>query len=295
MKIEDLELFTTIVRLGGFTAAANALDLPRSNVSRRINRLEEELSVPLFFRTTRQLSLTQYGKVYHEEVIKALAVLERAKQATTHVSTQPKGKLKIGILPETSEATTPILFNFIDKYPDIELDIRSINNGFVDTYQQDLDLAFHAGDIIDSNLVAKNLAGINRHIVASPEYIAQFGLPKDPEALLDRNCICFRWPNGQVDNDWVVNGKALALKGNITSNSIGLIKQTVLSGRGIGFLPRILINKELKEGQLLSLLPDCEDNFQNERIWLLYPETKAISHAAKVLIEYLAQEVPKIA
>lgn len=294
MKVEDLELFTVIVRLGGFTAAANALELSRSHVSRRINSLEEELNVQLFFRTTRQLSLTQYGRSYYEEVVKALELLERAKQVNHNLSNRPKGKVRIGLLPETDEAISPILFSFLDRYPDIELDIRSISNGFVDTYQQDLDLAFHAGEIIDSNLVAKNLSELNAQIVATPSYIATFGRPEKPEELAERNCICFRWPNGQVDNCWHFEDKTITVSGNITSNSIGLVKRSVLDSRGIGLLPRIVISAELNSGKLVSLLPEADDLNHKEKIWLLYPETKAISHATRLLIDFLAEEVPKI-
>ena len=294
MKVEDLDLFTMVVRLGGFTAAANALDLPRSNVSRRINKLEEELNAQLFFRTTRQLSLTRYGQSYFDEVVKALEALERAKHITTQIAEAPKGCVKVGLLPETDEAISPILFSFLDMYPDIELDIRSINNGFVDTYQQNLDVAFHAGEIIDSNLVARQLSHLNGTVVASPEYVNQHGYVNHPNELLDNNCICFRWPNGQVDNCWRIEDQDYHVSGNITSNSIGLIKRAVLESKGIGFLPNLLINNEIKEGELLTLMPDFDSPYQNQKIWLLYPETKGISRATRLLIEYLAKEVPRI-
>ena len=294
MKVEDLELFTTIVRLGGFTAAANALELPRSNVSRRISKLEEELNLKLFFRTTRQISLTQYGKSYYEEVVKALETLNRARLATDPISDVPKGRIKIGLLPETDEAISPLLFLFLDKYPEIELDIRSINNGFIDTYQQDLDLAFHAGEVIDSNLVAREITGLNGRIVASPDYIEKYGRPEQPHDLSDHSCICFRWPNGQVVNCWPIAGEEVMVRGKLTSNSIGLIKRAALNGRGLAFLPKLFINAELKDNELISLLNDFENPFNSEKVWLLYPETKGISRATRLLIEYLVKEVPKI-
>ena len=91
MKIEDLKLFTTVVELGSFTAAANALDLPRANVSRRINDLEKSLNIQLFFRTTRSLSVTKSGELYYNELLKALSALEKARYwAKVHMTSCSK-------------------------------------------------------------------------------------------------------------------------------------------------------------------------------------------------------------
>lgn len=294
MNTDDLELFATTVRLGSFTAAAKVLDLPRSNVSRRIGKLEEELGVKLFYRTTRQLSLTKHGKSYLKEINKILAILERAKQTNLDISNAPKGKVKIGLLPETDESISPILFSFLDKYPDIELDIRSISNGFTDIYQQDLDLSFYTGEIIDSNIVARNIFDLDGEIVASPEYIDRFGFVEKVEDLTKRNCICYRLPNGQTNNCWCINEKKILVSGNITSNSVGLIKRSLLNSLGIGFLPKIIISAELNDGRLLSVLPKNVSLRQQQKLWLLYPEAKSISRATRLLIEYLTDEVPKI-
>jgi len=292
MKIEDLKLFITVVNLGGFSAAANALELPRSNVSRRINQLEKELGVTLFFRTTRQLSLTNYGQAYFEEVQKALEALERAHQVTTNISESPKGRIKVGLLPETDEAICPILFRFQDLYPEVELDIRSISNGFIDTYQQDLDIAFHAGEVVDSSLVAKQLIDLERLLVASPEYINRSGVPRSIDQLSEHNTVCYRWPNGQIEYIWNLGESHIEVKGNISSNSIGVLKHAVIGSRGIAFLPKILLIEELRSGKLVNIFPEIHSI--EERGWLLYPETKGISKATRLLIDYLCQEIPKL-
>ncbi|MFA0543933.1 LysR family transcriptional regulator, partial [Vibrio sp. 10N.222.52.B7] len=157
MKIADLKLFTTVVELGSFTAAANALDLPRANVSRRINDLEKSLGIQLFFRTTRSLSLTKSGELYYKELLNALSALDKANHVASNLSEVAHGQIKIGLLPETSDIMQSTLFKFQDMYPKVELDIRNISNAFVDMYRQGLDLAMHGGTLSDANVVARKV------------------------------------------------------------------------------------------------------------------------------------------
>ncbi|QUM80400.1 LysR family transcriptional regulator [Moritella sp. 5] len=292
MKIEDLKLVDMIVKQGSFTKAACALDLPRSNVSRRILKLEEQLGFPLFYRTTRSLSLTNYGKAYYEQILVVLEALEKANHLTQTIAEHPKGLVKIGILSETDELLTPLIFAFSNKYPDVEIDIRTINNGFIDIYQQDLDIAFHAGSIIDSNLVAKQVVDVKRILVASPDYINRHDTPRNIEQLKQHQCIHYRWSNGMVDTSWLLSGEQVDVSGNLSSNSLGVLKQAVLHGQGIAFLPQILLSKELQEGRLINILPEYYSAV--DKGWLLYPETRAISHATRLLIDHLSEEVHKL-
>lgn len=291
MKVEDLTLFTVVVKLGSFTAAANALDLPRGNVSRRISELEQDLGVALFFRTTRQLSLTQHGEAYHQKLLKALEALEQAKDAAQQVSDSPKGKIKFGLLPESDGPLQDIIFSFQDKYPDIELDIRIINNGFLDMYPQGLDLAVHGGELLNSNIIARKVFGLKRILVASPEYLAQNLNINKIQDIENCDCVCYRWPNGEIENQWHLNDEYLQVGTKLTSNSIGFVKNSIIHGRGIGFLPQMLVGDEIRNGTLIHLLPDyCS---AKDDIWLLSPEHKGISRVTRLLIDHLLTEMPK--
>lgn len=292
MKIEDLKLVDMIVKHGGFTKAARALDLPRSNVSRRILKLEEQLGFSLFYRTTRSLSLTNYGKAYYDQILVALNALNKANQLTQSIAEQPKGLVKIGILSETDELLTPLIFSFMDKYPEVEVDIRTISNGFIDIHRQDLDVAFHAGEVIDSNLVARKVLDAKRIMVASPEYINRNDAPRSIEELKQHRCIHYRWPNGNVDTSWQLSGEEVEVAGVLNTNSLGVLKQAVLHGQGIGFLPQILLSRELQEGQLINLLPEYHSAI--DKGWLLYPQTNVISHSTRLLIEHLTEEIQKL-
>ncbi|HDM8225650.1 TPA: LysR family transcriptional regulator [Vibrio campbellii] len=292
MKIDDLKLFIKVVELGSFTAAANALDLPRANVSRRIGDLEQSLGAQLFHRTTRSLSLTNNGEAYYENLQTALTMLDSANEQVSNDTNEVCGRIKLGLLPETDELVRPILFDFHDKYPHVELDIRNINNGFRDMFQQGLDIAFHGGALFDSDIVARKLLTLDRCLVASPNYLETHGMPENLEQLKEHQCVCFRWPNGEVDNVWHFQEQSVQLSPKLISNNIGFIKNATILNRGITFMPKVLVRRELESGDLVQLLSHY--SVTEESGWLLYPQPKTLSQASRLLIDHLTNEIPKL-
>ncbi|MCY9855246.1 LysR family transcriptional regulator [Vibrio mediterranei] len=292
MKIADLKLFTKVVELGSFTAAANALDLPRANVSRRINELEKAVGSQLFHRTTRNLSLTNSGSTYFDEITQAIELFDRAQQSLSSSRDMLTGKIKLGVLPETYDLLQPILFEFHDKYPEIQLDIRSISNGFNEIFQQGLDIAIHGGTIFDSDIVARKVIQYRRALVASPEYVEEFGALESLDELDQHKCICFRWPSGDIDSQWHFDSGTASVKASLIANSVGFIKGATIRGRGISFLPTMMIQRELKQGTLVPLLH--QETAIKEDGWLLYPQPKTLNKASKVLIEHLSSEIPRL-
>ncbi|MGP8306142.1 LysR family transcriptional regulator [Vibrio sp. YIC-376] len=292
MRVDDLKLFTKVVELGSFTAAAHALDLPRANVSRRIGELERHLGTQLFHRTTRSLSLTNNGEAYHEELLKALALLDTANKHVSNKSNEVRGRIKLGLLPETYEMLQPILFDFQDQNPQVVLDIRNINNGFLDMFQQGLDIAFHGGALFDADIVARKILTLDRCVVASPNYLRERGTPGTLEELSDHQCICFRWPSGDVDNIWRFQEQNVSLQPKLISNNVGFIKSSTVLGRGISYVPKLLVKNELDAGKLTHIL--SEYSVTKETGWLLYPQPKTLSQASRLLIEHLCENIPKL-
>jgi DNA-binding transcriptional LysR family regulator len=293
MKIKDLKLFTHVVELNGFTAAANALDLPRANVSRRISELEHELGVKLFYRTTRRLSLTQQGEEYYNALLDALKSLDRANDVVMNEAKTPKGKVKLGLMPESDESLQPLLFKFQNLYPEISLDIRNISNGFADLYRLGLDIVVHSGKIENTDVVARKLIGLPKRLVATPTYIEEKGGVSSIADLQNHVCVCYRLPNGNIDDVWEIGGKPQQVQSRLNSNNIGFVKRAVLQHQGIGCLPSILVDKEIESGQLCQLL--AHEQFTIDNVWLLFPERKNISRSSQLLIDFLIQEVPSIA
>ena len=287
-----MKLFIKVVELGSFTAAAKAFDIPRGKVSRKIAELECHLNATLFHRTTRTLSLTNSGDTYYVEIKKALDIIDNAALNIHSGNKSLSGKIKIGLLPETHELIHPIIFQFHDKYPDIELDIRTITNGFEDMFQQGLDIAFHGGRVHDSNLVAKKILTLERCLVASPVYLQENGYPQTLDDLRKHQCICYRWPSGEVDKQWQFTPKPIELNTKLICNSIGFIKSATMAGRGISLLPKLMIENELINNQLSIILP--ESSSVEEHGWLLYPQRNTLSTASLALIDWLKEEIPKL-
>ncbi len=292
MKINDLKLFTKVVELGSFTAAANAFDIPRGKVSRKIHELEIQLNAKLFHRTTRSLSLTNSGEAYYYEMLKALEIIDTASHKINIRNTNLKGKIKLGLLPETHELIQPILFAFQDLHPEITLDVRTIRNGFDDLLEQGLDIAFHGGEIYDSNVVAKEVLKINRCLVASPDYLSKHGTPLSIEELPEHSAVCFRWPNGNVDNVWTLDGQNIEVTPKLMCNSAGFMRSATVAGRGIGYLPNVMIQDELAKRKLIPILKDTF--IEEEKAWLLHPPLNTLTHASRNLIDFIVKEVPSL-
>lgn len=292
MRLDDLKLFITVVQLGSFTAAANALDLPRANVSRRIGELEKYLNAQLFFRTTRKLRLTQHGEIYYRELQKVVEGIENAQEALYQLDDKPVGKVKIGILPDSDEAVEPILTKFQQIYPEIELEVRLCQNSYQGIYEQGLDLAFHVGQLQDSSFVARHITKIGRFLLASPKYIEQYGQPETVEDIASHRCICYRWPDGTLEDVWHFADCSIKVLPKLSSNSTNFVRRSMIAGQGISFLPLLLAVNAMENGELVQVLPEYQST--TEDFWLLYPNRHGISHATRLLIDHLLEEIPKI-
>ena len=293
MRIEDLNLFTIVVKLGSFTAAANALDLPRANVSRRIGELEKSLNAQLFFRTTRQLRLTQHGEVYYHELLTVLEGFEQAKNKLLDIDEKPVGKVKVGFLPESDEALQPALAKFQQMYPDIELDLRITNNYATDIYSQALDFVLHAGKVQDSGFIAGRLLSLGRSIYASPEYLNKHGEPKTLQQLAQHEAICYRWPDGTLDDKWDLITDIVKVNCRFSCNHMGFVRRAIVGGQGIGFMPPLFALAAIENHSIVRILSEYES--KKEDVWLIYPDRKGISLPTRLLIDFLLQEIPKYA
>ncbi|MGS0675685.1 LysR family transcriptional regulator [Shewanella sp. 0m-4] len=291
MRIEDLKLFTIVVKLGSFTAAATALDLPRANVSRRIGDLEKSLNAQLFFRTTRQLRLTQHGETYYHDLLGVLDGFEQAKNKLLDLDEKPVGKVKVGFLPESDEALQPALAKFQLLYPDIELDLRFTNNYVNDIYNQGLDFVLHAGKIKDSGFIARKILSLGRGMYASPEYIAKHGAPTTLAQLSAHQTICYRWPDGTLDDNWDLISETIKVNCRLSANHMGLVRRAIVGGQGIGFMPPLFALAAIESQNLVRILPEYES--KKEDVWLIYPDRKGISLPTRLLIDFLLQEIPE--
>ncbi|MBW3138315.1 LysR family transcriptional regulator [Ferrimonas balearica] len=292
MRTDDLKLFMTVVDLGSFSAAAEALNLPRANVSRRIGELEKRLGSTLFSRTTRKLSLTPVGQELYQRFETLMPMLDAALDSVRSQSRHPVGKIKLGLLPEAELILHPLLQQFMERYPQISLEVTVSANGYQDLIQLGLDLCLHAGVLADSSFVARSLGRFGRGLYASPDYLARHGHPERLEQLAEHRLLGFRWPDGTQERHWQFEQATVPVEATLLSNSMTYLRRATVEGAGISHLPELQAVQHVLSGELVPLLTQYQS--PQEEVWLVYRDRVALNHAARLMLDWLLAEVPKI-
>lgn len=285
--ITDLEIFARVARTGNMSAAGREMGLSPAVVSKRISLLEDRLNTRLFQRTTRQLTLTETGEGYFKRVVDILSLIEEAEDFVSRRNTKPRGLLKVTAPTSFSRLhMAPFLPDFMNKYPEIELDFNLTDN-FVDIIREGFDLAVRIGELQDSSLVQRKLASDTRVICGSPDYLAKAGVPKTLADLDDHNCLSAGAQDFWRLQDPEGGQRALKVKGNIRSNSFEFMREALLAGMGLGLRSTWDIAAELKSGALQIVLPEWR-GADSVAIYAVYPCRDFMPEKMNVFIEYLA-------
>lgn len=268
--LNEMAIFAVVVDSGSFTKAAEKLKLPKSTVSRKVSQLERRVGVRLINRTTRNLKPTETGKVYHQHCLKMLEQAEEADRVVNNMQSEPSGLLRI---------STPLAFgtpffistikSFLDQYPKVNIEIVADNKS-LDMLDEEIDIAFRIGPLADSSLVTRNLGTARLSLCASPDYLAKHGQPKSLEDLDNHTCI------SHPASPWIFNrtGQEVEIepRARMTANDMEMIKNMALEGMGIAAAPQILISEDIREGRLVTLLPDMP--FVERTFYLVYPSRR---------------------
>lgn len=287
MQWQGVNEFVAVYETNSFTSAGKQLNCSTAQISRQVNALENRLGSKLLYRTTRKVSATEAGKIYYQHCRQILDALQDAEQALTDLQTSPKGKLKVTAPVAYGEShITPLLNNFVLKYPDLELECQ-LTNQTVDLIDEGFDLAIRLGRLNDSSMIARKLSSRRLHVCATPSYLARKGEPHTLSELSHHSCL-----RGTLDY-WRFKSKGLErnlrIEGKIRCNSGHALLDAALKGLGIVQLPDYYVDKALNTGQLVSLLTpfQCED----EGIWALYPQNRLLSPKVRLLVDYLKKEL----
>ncbi|MCT4700986.1 LysR substrate-binding domain-containing protein [Enterobacteriaceae bacterium H20N1] len=288
---EELTIFVAVVESGSFSRAAEQLGQANSAISRAVKKLEMKLGVSLLNRTTRQLSLTEEGERYFRRVQQILQEMAAAENELMETRQTPRGLLRIdAATPVMLHLLMPLVKPFRERYPEMTLSLVS-SETFINLIERKVDVAIRAGTLTDSSLRARPLFASYRKIIASPDYLAQNGIPQSAEDLKDHLCLGFsetsslnRWPVAQSD------GQLYDITAGISSNSGETIKQLCLRGNGIACLSDYMINQEIAEGKFVELLADkllpVEMPFS-----AVYYSDRAVSTRIRAFIDFLSEHV----
>ncbi len=283
--ISDLDIFARVARTANMSAAGREMGLSPAVVSKRISLLEDRLGARLFQRTTRHLTLTETGEGYFKRVVDILSLIEEAEDFVSRRNTRPRGILKVTAPTAFSRLhIAPHLPSFLSRYSDIELDMHLTDN-FVDIIRDGFDVAIRIGELQDSSLVARKLAGDDRVLCATPAYLAEAGVPQSLNDLERHNCLL-----AGAQDMWRLDGPdgpvQVRVKGNIRSNSGEFVREALLSGLGIGLRSTWDVAAELEDGTLDVVLPQYK-GASSVGIFAVYPCREFMPNKVNVFIEFL--------
>jgi DNA-binding transcriptional LysR family regulator len=273
---------------GSFTAAALVLGRDASIVSRRVSALEARLGVRLLERTTRRLSPTEAGIVYHQRMRAALTMMNEAGAEVSQANEVATGNLRIA-LPATfgQRWIGPMLSDFLATWPEVTLDVE-FSDRYIDLVHERFDVAVRLGELADSSLIARMLAPNNRIAVASPAYLARRGPPETPDQLAAHDCLAnprlkgypeWRFYRGEEQSAVRVRPRMLA------DDSTSLVS-AACAGMGITVCARWLVGAELADRRLVRVLPDWEYEHSGN-IHVVRPSARFTALKTRVFVDWL--------
>jgi DNA-binding transcriptional LysR family regulator len=291
-----LELGTLVAAAdhGGFSAAARALGVTPSAVSKTISRLETRLGVRLLNRTTRRLTPTADGESLIARGRQILAELDEAEMQVTRSRGAPRGLLKINTLVAFGlHALPPVLPEFLRRYPEVQIEL-SITDRLVDLVDEGIDLAVRSGRLPDSTLVARRICDTERMICAAPAYLKRNGAPRRPDDLLGHNCIVIagapqlrRWP---FDDPKAPGGiRAIEVGGNVAANNAENVLQMALLGVGIVRLGDLVTAEHVRAGRLVPILVG-QHHVEPLTLHAVYPQSRLRSPKVTAMVDFLIEE-----
>jgi DNA-binding transcriptional LysR family regulator len=281
-SVSELQVFAKVVEQQGFTAAARALELPKSSVSRTVARLEDRLGVRLLQRTTRSLNLTDAGATFYGHATRILADIEQAERAVHSLAEVPRGTLRISApLSFGSLFLGDLVADYMAQHHEVDVEVV-LSDRLVDLIEEGFDLVVRVGALRDSSLVARKLGQAARRLVASPAYLAEHGTPTEPADLSDHQCLLYGYE--ATGANWrLAQGPEVAVTGRLRSNNGSVLRAAALKGHGIAFLPEFLVACDLHTGRLVELLPQHEH--AEAGIWVVYPHGRHLSAKVRAFVD----------
>jgi DNA-binding transcriptional LysR family regulator len=284
-RSDDLDILLMVVDSGGFSAAAEAMDIQVARVSRAVNKVEQQLGVTILNRTTRRVALTDEGRQFVESVRAGLLQLQRAEDELVSRGELPQGRLRIDAAsPFLFHQLVPLVKEFRAAYPDIQLELTS-NEGYVDLLEKRTDVAIRIGKLEDSTLHVRPLGKSLLNVVAAPDYLASRGTPQTVSELAQHELLGFI--DMKVLNHWPLKGCEPITPTIGVSNGESL-RQLALTGNGIACLSGFMVNEDLAAGRLVKLLEAERITLaEREQINVVYYKSSTVARRISAFIEFI--------
>lgn len=291
--LNETLIFAKVVELGSFTAAARALGLPKTTVSRKVQELEARLAARLLHRSTRRLGLTEAGSLYLEHARRIAHELDQAESAVHQLQGGPRGWLRLSVPYSLGlHGIAPLLVEFRAQHPEVRVDMR-MDNAIVDLIAGEFDLALRFGDLPDSTLIARPLARLQTQVFASPAYLAQHGEPLEPEDLAHHRTLAmtqhrqggrFLWHlvNGEREQDFPVQPV-------IATNDPFALLPPLLGGEGLMLASQPVVSAALQRGSVRRVLAAWRGPIG--QLHAVFPPGRVVPPKVRAFIDFLGERL----
>ncbi|MNG76323.1 HTH-type transcriptional regulator DmlR [compost metagenome] len=287
--LNDIALFVEVVKTRSFRGAAEALGMPNSTLSRRISLLEKEIGLRLMHRTTRKMELTEAGLIYYDRCRRIVDEARLAHEQLGQMLVQPTGLLRASLSVDfASVFLAPIIAEFSANYPGISFEFdytpRQVN-----LISEPFDVAIRLGEPADSSLIARKIARLPRYLYASPEYIRNHGQPAHPDELIVHECL--RMSTDSTSYWELFRGQEcvkVTPQGKFLMNSVGMIKRFAAMNLGVGLLSAELVREEVKNGELVQMLPEWQASAVS--VYAI-TETRLLPAKTQCFIDFLREKL----
>lgn len=292
LEANDLLLFARVADEGSFSRAAEKAGMPKSSVSRRIAMLESQLGERLLLRTTRKLTVTDFGRSVLEHAHQVMDEVEAAASLAQQRQLQPSGRLRVSMPADFANGVLgQLLADFVQRYPAVSLEL-DLSPRRVDLIGENFDLALRTGHLPDdASLAARRVAVFSFGLYASPAYVGRRGEPADPEALMSHDALRLLarsgepvpWVLTQGDRRWegVPPGRA-------TANSPDLLLRLARQGVGIATASLHFAEPYVASGELVPVLPDW--SLTPEPVWAVFPGRRLMPARTRAFLDALTEE-----
>lgn len=286
-SLPSLQTFVQVADSSSFAAVGRLQGVSASAVGKTVTRLERQLGVRLFHRSTRSVALTAEGKLFLGRCRRVLQELEDAEVELSSRSAEPRGTLKIG-LPLASPMVLAVLSEFALAYPEIRLDL-DFDDRLVDVIEEGFDAVLRVGEPADSRLSARRVGAFRRVLVASPDYLARKGTPRRLADLVNHDCLHYRYPTSGRMEAWPVPPD-LQVPVTMVCNDMHARVYLAVQGCGIAWLPDHMVRAELESGVLVSILDRYVDSPGGYS--LLWPSGRHALPKLRVFLDFVAERLP---
>ena len=288
-ELKRIGVFTRVVETKSFSEAARQLGVAKSAVSKQIIQLEKEVGVRLLNRTTRSLSLTEAGEIFYRH---SAEIVNRTKIALSELreyQNQPTGTLRVSCpVSFGTQHLICVIKEVRALYPLLKIDLL-LEDRIINMVEEGVDLAIRIGWLQESNLVAKKICETPVTVFASPEYLAQKGTPKTPQALQQHDWISFSLFSSPLTWEFEKKGQkqSVQMHSQLKSNSVAAVIALAKSGQGVSALSKFCLQDDIDKGLLQPLLTDY--TLEPTGIYVVYPHREHVPPKVRIFIDFLSK------